>query len=69
MKPAVRELIRFDFRGKMEFERLHTNINNELENLKTSDPFLPPDSDATRALEVVPVHENVNHEIQRNWNP
>jgi len=44
-------------------------INDELDDLETSDPFLPPDLDATRALEVVPVHDNVNHKVERNWDP
>ena len=46
-----------------------TKINDELDDLETSDPFLPPDLDATRALEVVPVHDNVNHKVERNWDP
>jgi len=44
-------------------------VNNELDNLKTSDPFLPPDADSTCALEVVPVHNNVNHQVESNWDP
>jgi hypothetical protein len=52
-----------------EKDWVHTNINNKLNNLKTSDPFLPPNSDAPRALEIVPVHENVNHEIESNHDP
>lgn len=46
-----------------------TEINDELDNLKTSDPLLPPDLDATGALEVVPVHDDVDHEVERDNNP
>jgi hypothetical protein len=46
-----------------------TKINNKLDDLKTGDPFLPPDADSARTLEVVPVHDNVNHEVKSNWNP
>lgn len=49
--------------------RGYTKVNDKLHNLSSGDPFLPPDSDATRALEVVPVHENVNHEVECNWDP
>jgi len=47
----------------------HTEVNHELENLETSDPFLPPNADSTRALEVVPVHDNMDHEVERDWDP
>ena len=46
-----------------------TKINDELDDLETSDPMLPPDLDATRALEVVPVHDNVHHQVERDDNP
>jgi hypothetical protein len=57
-----------------EFERFAvmrtlTKVNDELRNLKTSDPLLPPDTDATSTLEVVPVHDNVNHEIESDGDP
>lgn len=46
-----------------------TKVNNKLDNLETSDPFLPPNTDTTSALEVVPVHNNVHHEVKGDWNP
>ena len=46
-----------------------TEINNKLDDLETGDPLLPPDADATCALEVVPVHDNVDHEVERDGNP
>jgi len=46
-----------------------TEINHELNDLKTGDPLLPPDADPTGTLEVVPVHHNVDHEVQGNGDP
>ena len=58
------------WRGKgREKERVNTEVNNKLHNLKSGDPLLPPDLDATRALEVVPVHEDVNHKVECNRDP
>lgn len=48
---------------------LLTKIDNELDDLKTGDPFLPPDTDATGALEVVPVHDNVDQKVNGDRNP
>ena len=48
---------------------VRTKIDDELDNLETSDPLLPPDADATSTLEVVPVHDNVNSQVQHNGNP
>ena len=49
-------------------ERL-TKINDELDDLETGDPLLPPDTDATRALEVVPVHDDVDSQVKGDGNP
>jgi len=46
-----------------------TKVNDELDDLETGDPLLPPDADAASALEVVPVHDNVDHQVEGNWNP
>jgi hypothetical protein len=46
-----------------------TEIDNELGNLHNGDVLLPPDADASRALEVVPVHDNVNAQVEGNWDP
>jgi hypothetical protein len=46
-----------------------TEINDKLDDLKTGNPFLPPDSDAARALEIVPVHDNVDHQVQGDHGP
>lgn len=37
-----------------------TEVDDELENLKTGDPLLPPDTNTTGTLEVVPVHDNMD---------
>lgn len=44
-------------------------VDDELDDLQTGDPFLPPDADATRGLEVVPVHDDVDHEVERDGDP
>ena len=46
-----------------------TQINNELDNLEAGNPLFPPDSDAASALEIVPVHDNMDKKIQCNWYP
>lgn len=46
-----------------------TKINDKLNNLESGDPFFPPNANSTRALEIVPVHNNVNHEVESNWDP
>ena len=69
MKPTERGHVRTDVCERNDKSWLHTDINDKLDDLETSDILLPPDSDASRTLEVVPVHENVNHEIQGNYNP
>lgn len=37
-----------------------TKVKDELGDLANGNVLLPPDADASRALEVVPVHDNVN---------
>ena len=49
--------------------RAHTKVNDELDDLETSDPLLPPDTDAASALEVVPVHDDVDGEVEGDDNP
>jgi len=46
-----------------------TKVKNELDNLQSGDPLFPRDTDTTCALEVIPVHYNMDHEVQRNWYP
>jgi hypothetical protein len=46
-----------------------TEINDELRDLKTRDPFFPRNADAARALEVVPVHDDVHEQVQRDGHP
>jgi hypothetical protein len=49
--------------------KLLTKINDELDDLKASDPLLPPDANTTSTLEVVPVHHNVNEEVDGDRHP
>jgi hypothetical protein len=51
------------------FDGKHTEINDELDNLETSNPLLPPDANATGALEVVPVHDNVDGQVEHDRDP
>lgn len=44
-------------------------VNDELENLHDGDVLLPPDADTARRLEVVPVHDDMDHEVESDWNP
>lgn len=37
--------------------------------MESGDPFLPPDADAAGALEVVPIHEDVDHEVESDGDP
>jgi hypothetical protein len=53
----------------IETEVKHTEINDELKDLHDCDVLLPPDADSTSRLEVVPVHDNVNHQVERDWYP
>lgn len=48
---------------------IRTEINDELDDLETSNPLLPPDADTTSALEVVPVHDDVHSQVKGNGNP
>lgn len=44
-------------------------INDELDDLEAGNPLLPPDAHSASALEVIPIHDNVDKEIERNDNP
>jgi hypothetical protein len=44
-------------------------VDDELGNLEDGDVLLPPDADATRGLEVVPVHDDVDGEVERDNDP
>lgn len=62
-------LLDFLLRTGIEITGELTEIENELSNLETSDPLLPPNLDSTSRLEVVPVHDNVHHQVEGDWNP
>jgi len=46
-----------------------TNVQDELNNLKSGDPFFPPNSDTSGSQIVVPVHDTVDGQIQCDWDP
>lgn len=46
-----------------------TEIDDELDDLEAGDPFLPGDADAPSALEVIPVHDDMHHQIQGDRDP
>jgi len=46
-----------------------SEVNDKLNNLKTGDPLLPPNLNTTSRLEIVPIHYNMDKQIQRDGNP
>ena len=46
-----------------------TQINDELHNLQHGDVLLPPNTDTASTLEVVPVHDNVDEQVDGDGNP
>lgn len=48
---------------------VHTEINDELHDLQHGDVLLPPNADAASALEVVPVHHNVDQQVDSDGDP
>jgi hypothetical protein len=46
-----------------------TKVDDKLNDLETSNPFLPPNANAPCALEVIPVHNDMYHEVEGNRNP
>ena len=46
-----------------------TEVNDELDDLQSRDPFFPPDAHAAGALEVVPVHDDVNGQVEHDGHP
>jgi hypothetical protein len=58
----------FESIGRCLGEKL-TEIDDELDDLHDGDVLLPPDADAASGLEVVPVHDDVDHKVERDRNP
>ena len=50
-------------------KRRFTKVDEELQDLEARDPFFPPDADAAGALEVVPVHDDVDGQVEGDWDP
>ena len=42
--------------------------DDELDDLDSCDPFLPPDSDATSGLEEVPIHDHMDSQVEDDRN-
>lgn len=47
----------------------HTKVEDELSDLANGNVLLPPDADASRALEVVPVHDDVDGQVESDDGP
>ena len=46
-----------------------TEVKDELDDLEHGDILFPPDANTAGALEVVPVHDDVYHQVDRDGNP
>lgn len=46
-----------------------TQINDELHDLEDRDILLPPDPNPASVLEVIPVHHDMDREVQRDGDP
>ena len=50
-------------------EGIRTEINDELDNLEDGNILLPPNADASGRLEVVPVHDDVDRQVESDGDP
>lgn len=57
------------FQEPQENKANSPKVYDKLDDLETGNPFLPPNANAPSALKVVPVHNDMYHEIKCNWNP
>lgn len=55
--------------GESRIRGVRTEVDDELDDLEAGDPFLPGYADAPSALEVVPVHDYVHHQVQGDRDP
>jgi hypothetical protein len=55
--------------GELRISRVvdEEEIDDKLNDLDPRYPFLPPNSNATGGLEVVPVHDDVDGQVKGNW--
>ena len=44
-------------------------VDEKLDDLETGDPLLPPDTDASGGEEIVPVHDDVDKQVEGDWDP
>lgn len=50
-------------------EYMLTQVNDKLEDLKAGNPLLPPYTNSTGTLEVIPVHDDMDRQVERDWHP
>lgn len=53
----------------MQHDGAPTEIDDKLDDLEAGDPLFPPDANAAGALEIVPVHDDVDSEVQSDDDP
>ncbi len=72
MRRNIQSLVRTGLEHRPKVSRgfgYITKVNYELCDLEACDPLLPPYADPSSALEVVPVHNDMNHKVQSDRDP
>jgi hypothetical protein len=46
-----------------------TKVNDKLHNLHDGDVLLPPNPNSPSTLEVIPIHDHVNRQVESDWHP
>lgn len=69
MKPGFWLAFAFEILRPLMTGNQHTKIDDELDNLKNGNVLLPPDADTASTLEVVPVHHNMDGQVEGDRNP
>jgi hypothetical protein len=70
MKPKIVTLVlALDVLVSFSVGAKHTKVDDELDDLKNGNVLLPPDTDTTSTLEVVPVHNNMDGQVESDGNP
>ena len=63
----MREVCEDDFLVSSEINE--AQVQYKLNDLETRDPLFPPDSDASGSQEIIPVHDNMNQQVQSDGHP
>lgn len=53
----------------MLWQMKRTKIDDKLKYLQACNPLFPPDANASGGLKVVPVHDDVDEEVEGDWDP